>query len=57
MGVDINPDMISLVKEYARKTRVKKCRFYLVDAKNFLLNEKFDTITCLGNAFCHINVL
>ena len=56
VGVDINPDMISLAKEYAKKTRAKKCRFYLVDAKNFLLNEKFDTITCLGNALCHINV-
>jgi SAM-dependent methyltransferase len=53
-GIDINPDMISSAKKYAKEIRSQN-KFLLGDATKKKINGKFDTITMLGNALCHIN--
>ena len=53
-GIDINPDMISSAKKYAKDINSKN-NFLLGDATKKKINGKFDTITMLVNALCHIN--
>lgn len=53
-GIDINPDMISDAKSYAKDTKSKN-KFILADATKRKIKGTFDTITFLGNALCHIN--
>ncbi|HWB82268.1 MAG TPA: class I SAM-dependent methyltransferase [Nannocystaceae bacterium] len=53
VGVDINPDMIRAGKEWARANGSRN-RFVLGDAATVELSGRFDTVTLLGNASCHI---
>jgi len=55
-GIDINPDMITNAKEYAKSIGSKN-KFIIGDARKKRLAGRFDTITCLGNALCHFNTM
>ena len=54
VGIDINPDMITNAKRHAKKIKSKN-RFVLGDIRKKKISKKFNTITFLGNAICHLN--
>lgn len=53
-GIDINPDMISGAKQYAKKTKSKN-KFILGNSINKTIPGKYNTITYIGNGLCHLN--
>jgi len=53
-GVDVNPDMISSAKVYAKKTGSRN-RFIKGDVTQMKIQGNFDTICLLGNALCHFS--
>ncbi len=56
VGVDANGEMIRNARDVARKLGAKNCSFFLCDVRKFAMREKFDTIACLGNSLCHLDV-
>jgi ubiquinone/menaquinone biosynthesis C-methylase UbiE len=54
IGIDVNPDMISSARAYARKLRSGN-RFMLGDASRMKLEGTFDTVCLLGNALCRFS--
>jgi len=52
VGIDINPDMIKTAKETISSPKTK---FYQKDVSKRTIEEKFDTITLIGNSLGHIN--
>ena len=53
-GVDVNPDMISRAKNYAKKIGSRN-RFIKRDATRMKIGGAFDTVCILGNALCHFS--
>ncbi|MDE1836896.1 MAG: methyltransferase domain-containing protein [Euryarchaeota archaeon] len=54
VGVDLNPDMIRAARSSAR-ARNSRSAFVLGDITKVPVNGRFDTVTLLGNALCHVN--
>jgi len=53
-GVDVNPDMLSSARAYAREVGSRN-RFIKGDVTKMKIEGNFDTICLLGNALCHFS--
>lgn len=53
-GIDVNPDMISSARTYAKDVSSRN-RFIKTDVTRLKIEGKFDTICILGNALCHFS--
>jgi len=53
-GIDINPDMISSARNYARRVNSRN-RYITGDIMQRKIEGTFDTICILGNALCHFS--
>jgi ubiquinone/menaquinone biosynthesis C-methylase UbiE len=51
-GIDVNPDMVRAARSTANQIG-SRCRFILGDARRLMFRDRFDTVTCIGNALSH----
>jgi SAM-dependent methyltransferase len=53
-GIDLNPDMISSARSYAKKIG-SRSKFIKGDITQINIEGTFDTVCILGNALCHLS--